>query len=39
MKTREFSINENLLQEPGIGPKLVLSELEWVERSGIRALR
>jgi len=26
LKTREISINENFLQEPGIGPKLVLSE-------------
>ncbi len=26
LKTREISINDNVLQEPGIGPKLVLSE-------------
>jgi hypothetical protein len=26
LKTREISINENFLQEPGIGPKLVLSK-------------
>jgi hypothetical protein len=28
LKTREITINESFLQEPGIGPKLVLSAAE-----------
>ena len=39
MKARGISINENLLREPGIGPKLVLSEVELIERAGIRGVK
>jgi len=37
LKTRDISINENFLQEPGIGPKLVLLALRSFCEGGSEA--